>query len=297
MMGAAGAAGAARHPHQHGRRRSAPTSTGAAFSGAPAPAGLSADEKRRLRASAVRLPEGHRLRRTRWGCGRRRCTESRIRRSAWRPTSSITTRAATRSSRASSTDSPEGLTRDDILDNITITWLTNTAISRRPPLLGVLGKGYLQRQGRLHPGGRERLPRRALSGAAELGGAGVSQADPLQHGPQGRALRGLGAAGALLPRNCARASARCGSGPGRVRDEGIDTFVRWIWRRASRLMRSRRTHDHARTTDPRYRLPASPPSPSRRWRLLTFLPASVAASDLDATAIRPFQVDVPEAAI
>src|SRR6266571_2877326 len=32
----------------------------------------------------------------------------------------------------------EGLTRDDILDNITITWLTNTALSG-PSLLGVLG--------------------------------------------------------------------------------------------------------------------------------------------------------------
>ena len=78
---------------------------GAAFSGAPAPAGLSADEKlayERLqfvyqRASATA---------SRWGCGRRRCTESRTRPSAWRRISSITTRAATSSSRASSTDSP-----------------------------------------------------------------------------------------------------------------------------------------------------------------------------------------------
>ena len=51
----------------------------------------------------------------------------------------------------------EGLTRDDILDNITITWLTNTA-SRRPSLLGELATSYLQCQGRLHPGCRERLP-------------------------------------------------------------------------------------------------------------------------------------------
>ena len=30
----------------------------------------------------------------------------------------------------------EGLTRDDVLDNITLTWLTNTAISGGPSLLG-----------------------------------------------------------------------------------------------------------------------------------------------------------------
>ena len=31
---------------------------------------------------------------------------------------------------------PEGLTRDDVLDNITLTWLTNTAISGGSSLLG-----------------------------------------------------------------------------------------------------------------------------------------------------------------
>ena len=37
-------------------------------------------------------------------------------------------------------DRSEGLTRDDILDNITLTWLTNTALSGGPSLLGELGK-------------------------------------------------------------------------------------------------------------------------------------------------------------
>ena len=46
----------------------------------------------------------------------------------WQRGFSTTTRAATSSSRASSTDS-RGPTRDDILDNITMYWLTNTAIS------------------------------------------------------------------------------------------------------------------------------------------------------------------------
>ena len=51
----------------------------------------------------------------------------------------------------------EGLTRDDILDNITITWLTNTAISGAR-LYWENKLGVFQRQGRLHPGCRERLP-------------------------------------------------------------------------------------------------------------------------------------------
>ena len=53
---------------------------------------------------------------------------------------------------------------------------------RRPPLLGEQGGVVLRRQGRQRrrPGGRERLSRRALSGPAELGGAGVSQTDLLQ---------------------------------------------------------------------------------------------------------------------
>ena len=66
----------------------------AASSGAPAPAGLSADEKLAYEHAGVRLSQGHRLRLPAWDRARRRCTESRIHRSAWRPISSTTTRAA-----------------------------------------------------------------------------------------------------------------------------------------------------------------------------------------------------------
>ena len=59
----------------------------------------------------------------------------------------------------------EGLTRDDILDNITITWLTNTALSGARLYWEYSGKGIFQRQGRQDSGGRERIPRRTLSGA------------------------------------------------------------------------------------------------------------------------------------
>ena len=42
---------------------------------------------------------------------------------------------------------PEGLTRDDILDNITITWLTNTAISGARLYWEYWGKGYFDAKG------------------------------------------------------------------------------------------------------------------------------------------------------
>ena len=90
--------------------------------------------------------------------------------------------------------SPEGeLTRDEILDNITLYWLTNTGVSASRLYWEYKG-GVLQRQGRLDPGRGDRLPRRAVRGAAQLGRAGVSEAHLLQRGRQGRPLRGVGAA-------------------------------------------------------------------------------------------------------
>ena len=77
---------------------------GAAFSGAPAPLGLSADEKlayERLQFVYQKgIGYGYQM-----GSRPRRCTVSRIHQSAWRLISLITTRAATSSSRASLTDS------------------------------------------------------------------------------------------------------------------------------------------------------------------------------------------------
>ena len=52
------------------------------------------------------------------------------------------------------------LTRDEILDNITLYWLTNTGVSASR--LYWEYKGVLRRQGRLHPGRRERISRRAI---------------------------------------------------------------------------------------------------------------------------------------
>jgi hypothetical protein len=65
---------------------------------------------------------------------------------------------------------PGDLTRDDLLDNITLYWLTNTGVFRGSSVLGEQG-GLLRRQEHLHSLRDQRLPRRALPGTAELGRA------------------------------------------------------------------------------------------------------------------------------
>ena len=52
----------------------------------------------------------------------------------------------------------EGLTRDDILDNITTHLVDEHGAFWCPSLLGILGQRVFQCQRRLHPGCRERLP-------------------------------------------------------------------------------------------------------------------------------------------
>ena len=92
-----------------------------------------------------------------------------------------------------------GLTRDDVLDNVTLAWLTNTAISSAR-LYWERGNRVFQCQRRFHPGCRQLLSGRHRSVPTQLGGAGVSQADSLQQARQRRALCGLGTAEALLRR-------------------------------------------------------------------------------------------------
>ena len=70
---------------------------------------------------------------------------------------------------------------------------------RGSPVLGKQGQP-LQRRRRLGPGGRERLSRRELPGAAQLDTAGVSQPHLRQRGRQRWALRGLGTAATLFRR-------------------------------------------------------------------------------------------------
>ena len=72
---------------------------------------------------------------------------------------------------------------------------------RGPAVLGEQG-GLLQRQEHLNPVRHQRLPRRALSGPAQLGRARVSrQPHLLQQGRPRWPLRGVGAAGPVLRRN------------------------------------------------------------------------------------------------
>ena len=102
----------------------------------------------------------------------------------------------------------EGLTRDDVLDNITLTWLTNTARLRRPSVLGEQGRVVLRCQGRRGPDRRKRLPRRVLS-CSRSWAEQEYQAHSLRQDPQGRALCGLGTAEALSEQVRA-GSDRCG---------------------------------------------------------------------------------------
>ncbi len=100
-----------------------------------------------------------------------------------------------------------GLTRDDILDNVTLYWLTNTGISAARLYWDTLHEVPLRQiaffgpTGRHQPGGGERLSGRALHGPAELDREGLSQAHLLQPASQGRALRRLGTARNLRGRD------------------------------------------------------------------------------------------------
>ena len=154
--GRAGAAGIARHPHEHGRRDAARRSTRRPSPAARRRPVSRADETAGVSTSSPSSTSTAWATPRRWGTARRRCTASRIHRSAWPPGSSTTTSAATSSSRVSSTVSSEGLTRDDILDNITLYWLTKTACLVGASLLGEQA-ALLRPEGRHHPGGGERL--------------------------------------------------------------------------------------------------------------------------------------------
>ena len=99
---------------------------------------------------------------------------------------------------------PEGLTRDDVLDNITLTWLTNTAISgarlyreNKLPFFVPMGV-KIPVAVSAFPDELYQLPRAGRSGRIPT--------DPLQQAPQGRPLRRLGAAEALHRRAARRLS-------------------------------------------------------------------------------------------
>ena len=107
----------------------------------------------------------------------------------------------------------EGLTRDDILDNVTLYWLTNTAVSSARLYWDTTqisnGAGFFDVRGVKIPVAVSAFPDEIYAGAAELGGEGLPEADPLQQARQGRPLRRLGTAGSSSPPSCGRRSGRC----------------------------------------------------------------------------------------
>jgi hypothetical protein len=118
----------------------------------------------------------------------------------------------------------------------------------RPSLLGDFWQTRVfQCQRRLHPGYRKRLPRRTLSSPAELGGAGVSQTDPLQQARQRRSLRGMGTAETVLRRgsrglqNAAQLAERVSDS---VLRRGWPTTSSTAWSPPRRGPGSRRSEEH-----------------------------------------------------
>ena len=106
----------------------------ALLAGAPAPAGLSAEELRAYGQLQTYLQAG-RLREVHGRRAHKRCTASRIHRSAsprgFSTTTMLMLSQRSRSLRAliRTTSATGELTRDEILDNITLYWLTNTGVS------------------------------------------------------------------------------------------------------------------------------------------------------------------------
>jgi pimeloyl-ACP methyl ester carboxylesterase len=94
----------------------------------------------------------------------------------------------------------EGLTRDDVLDNITLYWLTNTAVSSAR-LYWENKLAFFDVKHVSIPIAVSAFPDELYQAPAELGRAGVSQTHPLQQARQRRTLCGLGTAGALRGRD------------------------------------------------------------------------------------------------
>ena len=178
--------------------------------GDPAPTGLSPDEQRAYDRLSFLFTQGRRLRARDGQSRRRRCTGSPTRRSLWRPGCSTTTPYSLEDIAQAFAGQPGRQPHprrgprqhhDDLADE-------------HRGLLGapVLGEHarLLRHQGRHRAGRRQRLPARALPGAAELDRAGVPEPHLLQRARPRQPLRGVAGAGALHARSCARRSGRCG---------------------------------------------------------------------------------------
>ena len=129
LMGVQAPPELARHPHQHAGRGSARHRQRRSQSGGAGAVRPLGRREARVRPAATSSTSRASATRSRWRRARRRCTGSRIRPSAWPPGCSTTTRRSLALIARAFAGQPEGLTRDDVLDNITLYWLTNTAVS------------------------------------------------------------------------------------------------------------------------------------------------------------------------
>ena len=174
----------------------------AAFAGAPAPSGLSADEKHAYDQLAFFYKHGLGYAK-RWRTVRRRSTrsaDSPVGLAAWMLDHDGVSMALI--SRVFDGQS-EGLTRDDVLDNITLYWLTNTAVSSAR-LYWESKLAFFAPKGVAVPAAVSAFPDELYQAPQELDGEGVSEAHLLQQARQRRTLCGLGTAGAIHAR-----AARC----------------------------------------------------------------------------------------
>ena len=107
-------------------------------------------------------------------------------------------------------------TRDEVLDNFSLYWLTNTAASaarfyweNRGPRPDQCGRAEDRRD--LGPGGHHGVSGRGLSRPGDMGPARLPQPDLLQRRRPGRPLRGVGAPGTVFRANSVPRSDRCGT--------------------------------------------------------------------------------------
>ena len=97
-------------------------------------------------------------------------------------------------------EAAEGLTRDDVLDNITITWLTNTALSGARLYWENKGYSFFSVKGVVVPVAVSVFPDELYPAPRSWAERAYPKLIHLQQAPQGRALCGLGTAEALFRR-------------------------------------------------------------------------------------------------
>ena len=94
----------------------------------------------------------------------------------------------------------EGLTRDDVLDNITLTWLTNTALSGARLYWENKGYSFFGVRGVVVPTAVSVFPDELYPAPRSWTEQAYPKLIHLQQAPQGRALCGMGTAEALFRR-------------------------------------------------------------------------------------------------